>query len=172
MRFLSIIFFTLFLSLSYGQTSSNNRVSPLDTVELHNEDLNIKITYSRPFLKGREFGKDIVPFGRLWRTGANEATIFETNRDILVEGQELKAGKYSLYSIPDAEETTIIFNKVWNQWGTQYDKSQDVLRVNVPTIFTDYSSEQFTIDLDEAGAACLTWGNSIFTFHFEQLNDE
>lgn len=171
MRFLSIIFFLLFLSFSYGQTSSNNRVSPLDTVQLNIEDLNVKITYSRPFLKGRNFGKDIVPFGRLWRTGANEATVFEINHDILIEGKELKAGKYSLYSIPDSEETTIIFNKAWNQWGTQYDKSQDALRVNVPTFFTDHSSEQFTIDLDQTGAACLTWGNSIFTFHFEKQNE-
>ncbi len=170
MRFLSIIFFSLFLSFSYGQNSSNNRVSPLDTVQINIEDLEVKITYSRPFLKGREFGKDIVPFGRLWRTGANEATIFEATQDILVEGQELKAGKYSLYSIPGSEETTIIFNKIWDQWGTQYDKNFDALRVSVPTIITDYTSEQFTIDLDQAGAACLTWGNSIFTFHFEKPN--
>ncbi|MFV0306073.1 MAG: DUF2911 domain-containing protein [Moheibacter sp.] len=154
-----------------AQTSTNNRVSPLDSVQTQINDLNIEITYSRPFLKGREFGKDIVPFGKVWRTGANEATVFEINKDIIIEGQTLSAGKYSLYTIPNEGETIVIFNKEWDQWGTQYDESTDALRIAVPTFESAESTEQFTIDIDSAGACCLTWGNVLVTFHITEKED-
>ncbi|MGB6082750.1 DUF2911 domain-containing protein [Moheibacter sp.] len=162
------VFFLFIFSFANAQTASNNRVSPLDTIQTQIEDLNVEITYSRPFLKGREFGKDIVPYGKVWRTGANEATVFEVNQDVLIEGKLLPAGKYSLYTIPDEKETIVIFNKAWSQWGTQYDESKDALRVTVPTFKSEEPVEQFTIDLDDAGAACLAWGNTLFTFHLTQ----
>lgn len=163
------VFFLFIFSFANAQTASNNRVSPLDTIQAQIEDLNVEITYSRPFLKGREFGKDIVPYGKVWRTGANEATVFEVNQDVLIEGKLLPAGKYSLYTIPDEKETIVIFNKEWDQWGTRYDESQDALRVTVPTFKSEESVEQFTIDLDNAGAACLVWGNTLFTFHLTNV---
>lgn len=162
------VFFLLILSFANAQTASNNRVSPLDTIQTQIEDLKVEITYSRPFLKGREFGKDIVPYGKVWRTGANEATVFEVNQDVLIEGKLLPAGKYSLYTIPDEKETIVIFNKEWNQWGTQYDESKDALRVIIPTFNAPEPVEQFTIDLDEAGAACMVWGDKLFTFHLNR----
>src|SRR5690606_33911144 len=131
MRFIILTVFISLLGLS--QTQAQNRVSPLDSVKLSKESLEVEIIYSRPFLKGREFGKDIVPFGKLWRTGANEATIFYANSDVLIEGNQLSAGKYSLYTIPGEKETVVIFNKDWNQWGTVYNEAQDALRVTVPT---------------------------------------
>lgn len=160
-----IAFFIVGLTIGSAQTSTNNRVSPIDSVGTMIQDIEIEVIYSRPFLKGREFGKDIVPFGKVWRTGANEATIFETNKDILIEGNVLPAGKYSLYTIPNENETIVIFNKDWNQWGTKYDENRDALRVSVPTHFSDDYREQFTIDVDDAGAACLAWGKALFTFH-------
>ena len=162
------VFFLFIFSFANAQTASNNRVSPLDIIQTQIEDLKVEITYSRPFLKGREFGKDIVPYGKVWRTGANEATVFEVNQDVLVEGKLLPAGKYSLYTIPNENETVVIFNKEWNQWGTNYNESQDALRVTVPTFKSEEPVEQFTIDLDDAGAACLAWGNTLFTFHLTQ----
>lgn len=162
------VFFLFIFSFANAQTASNNRVSPLDTIQTQIEDLKVEITYSRPFLKGREFGKDIVPYGKVWRTGANEATVFEVNQDVLIEGKLLPAGKYSLYTIPDEKETIVIFNKEWNQWGTQYDESKDVLRVIIPTFNAPEPVEQFTIDLDEAGAACMVWGDKLFTFHLNR----
>lgn len=168
------LFFTLifcFINLGIAQAqSSNNRVSPLDSAKYSEDDLNVEIIYSRPFLKGREFGKDIVPFGKLWRTGANEATVFETNEDILIEGKTLPAGKYSLYTIPGEKETVVIFNKDWNQWGTQYNENNDVLRVTVPTFEASVPTEQFTIDFDENGTACLAWGKTLFNFNLASLN--
>lgn len=168
----SSILFLLFILSGFvtAQTdlSKNNRVSPMDSVEIRLPDsLEVEIVYSRPFLKGRQFGKDIVPFGQVWRTGANEATVFEINEDVVIEGKKLAAGKYSLYTIPGENETVIIFNKDWNQWGTKYDQKRDALRVTVPTHKSDEAVEQFTIELDEAGAACLVWGNTLFAFHIQ-----
>lgn len=150
------------------ETSKNNRVSPLDSVDVQlQENLEVEIVYSRPFLKGREFQK-IVPYGQVWRTGANEATVFEINQDVVIEGKTLPAGKYSLYTIPGETETVVIFNKEWNQWGTKYNEKQDALRVTIPTHKSDEIVEQFTIEVDDAGAACLAWGNTLFTFHIQQ----
>lgn len=137
---------------------SNNRVSPMDSVQAQINDLDLEIVYSRPFLKGREFGKDIVPYGKLWRTGANEATTFQINKDILINNKVLPAGKYSLYTIPKEDETVVIFNKTWNQWGTKYDESQDILRVVVPTEKPSEPVEQFTIEVENDGDVELVWG--------------
>lgn len=169
----SIFFFALiFFGFAAAQTdlSKNNRVSPMDSVVVQLQDsLEVEIIYSRPFLKGREFGKNIVPFGQVWRTGANEATVFEINRDVIIEGNKLTAGRYSLYTIPGEKETVIIFNKDWNQWGTKYDQKRDALRVTVPTHESKEPVEQFTIELDQAGAACLVWGKTLFAFHIQPV---
>lgn len=149
------------------ETSKNNRVSPIDSVDVQlQENLEVEIVYSRPFLKGREFQK-IVPYGQVWRTGANEATVFEINQDVVIEGKTLPAGKYSLYTIPGETETVVIFNKEWNQWGTKYNEKQDALRVTIPTHKSEEIVEQFTIEVDETGSACLVWGNTLFTFHIQ-----
>lgn len=158
------ILFTGFI-FSNAQTSSSNRVSPIDSVQIQIDGLNMEIVYSRPFLKGREFGKDIVPFGKVWRTGANEATVFEINKDVVIEGHELSSGKYSLYTIPDEEQTTIIFNKDWDQWGTIYNEDRDALRIVVPTYSSDHPTEQFTISIEPTGDVCLSWGEKVFVFH-------
>jgi len=167
--FVFLFTFTFFLFVNaQTEISKNNRVSPLDSVEVKlHDNLEVEIIYSRPFLKGRQFEK-IVPYGQVWRTGANEATVFEVNKDVIIEGNLLPAGKYSLYTIPGEKETIVIFNKDWDQWGTKYNPKRDALRVTVPTHFFGESVEQFTIDVDQAGAACLVWGNTLFAFHIEQ----
>jgi hypothetical protein len=93
---------------------------------------NITIMYSQPSAKGRVIFGDLVPYGKVWRTGANEATIFETDSDITVEGKKLPVGKYALFTIPGEKSWTIIFNKTWNQWGSfKYKEDDDVLKVEV-----------------------------------------
>lgn len=168
MRLFVYLFLFILGGFTLVQAQTNNRVSPLDSAILAKDDLKVEIVYSRPYLKGREFGKDIVPFGKLWRTGANEATVFEVNQDVIIEGKPLKAGKYSLYTIPGEEETVVIFNKEWEQWGTKYNENQDALRVNVPTYHASIPTEQFTIDFDDEGSACLTWGKTLFNFHIKK----
>ncbi len=144
----------------FGQQDKSKRPSPPAQVsETTSQGLTITIDYSQPSVKGRTIGKDIAPFGKVWRTGANEATTFEINKDAKVEGQQLKAGKYSLYSIPGQEEVTIIFNKTWNQWGTVYKEAEDVLRVKVKPSKAPAFTEKMTFTIDKAGKVLLMWGD-------------
>ncbi len=101
----------------------------------------------------------------MWRTGANEATTFEINKDVAIEGKRLRAGKYSLYTIPGEKESTVMFNKVWNQWGTKYDEAEDALKFTVPTKETKDEVEQFTIDINKnSGLVTLEWGDMQIPF--------
>ena len=126
----------------------------------------IMIDYSQPSIKGRTIGKDLEPKkGEVWRTGANEATIFETSKDIKVNGSPLPAGKYALFSIADEGEWTIIFNKTWNQWGAfDYKMADDALRVKAKATKGNPSSEKFTITVGDDGTTKLLWGEYVASF--------
>lgn len=92
----------------------------------------ITIKYSRPGVKGRAIWGALVPYDKVWRTGANEATTIAFSDDVTVEGQKLAKGTYSLHTIPGKDQWTVIFNSVADQWGSySYDAAKDVLRVNV-----------------------------------------
>lgn len=92
----------------------------------------LTVNYGSPSARGREIWGGLVPYGEVWRSGANEATAITFPVDVLIQGQELKAGKYGLFTIPTAEQWTIIFNTVADQWGAyEYDETKDALRVNV-----------------------------------------
>lgn len=98
-------------------------------------DTTVSIVYHRPNTKGRKIWGELVPFGQVWRTGANEATVFEVSNDVTINGQPLPKGKYSLHTIPNESEWTLIFNKTWNQWGSfDYDAKQDALRVTAKPV--------------------------------------
>ena len=98
--------------------------------------------------------------GQVWRTGANEATIFEVDKDVTVEGKSLEGGKYGLFTIVNGDDWTIIFNKNWNQWGAfSYKSDDDVLRVNVKATKADPYAEKFTINISEAGVVTLLLGD-------------
>jgi len=158
----TLLSLVLLMALSvpiFAQQDKSKRASPPDRTMVTTADgVTIDIHYSKPSLKGRTIGVDIAPFGKVWRTGANEATTFEVDKNVLIEGKPLAAGKYSLYSIPGEEHTTVIFNKVWDQWGTQYDESKDALRVEAMGNETGESVEQFTIRADKDGTVTLLWG--------------
>ncbi len=95
-------------------------------------DARIALVYHRPKVKARKIWGDIVPYGKVWRTGANENTTFETNRDVTINGQPLPAGKYGFHAIPGETEWTLIFNKTNDAWGSfSYDEKKDALRVKV-----------------------------------------
>src|SRR6185369_10581652 len=100
------------------------------------------ITYSRPGVKGRKIWGALVPYGQVWRTGANEASTISFSDDVTINGQKLPAGTYSLHTIPGEKEWTLIFNSVANQWGSfSYDQSKDALRVKAfpaPASFTEW----------------------------------
>lgn len=119
----------------------------------------ITIDYSQPSIKGRTIGKDLEPMeGKVWRLGANEATVFTTDRNINVEKQPLPAGKYGLFSIRNGNEWTIIFNKTWSQWGAfNYKEADDILRVKVKEDKSSPASEKFTITVDDDGKINIRW---------------
>lgn len=102
-------------------------------------DTTVSIVYHRPNTKARKVWGELVPFGAIWRTGANEATVFEVSNDVKINGQLLPKGKYSLHTIPAADEWTVIFNKKWEQWGSfTYDAKDDALRVKVKSVKADF----------------------------------
>ena len=128
------------------------------------------VEYSRPYRNNRVlFGheKALVPFGKLWRTGANEATEIALNKDVEIYGQVLRAGRYTLFTIPEEITWTIIFNNELNQWGDfNYNPENDELRVVVPSFISQNSTDIFTIDAREKenGAELrFYWGNTMVT---------
>ncbi|MBC7915833.1 MAG: DUF2911 domain-containing protein [Pyrinomonadaceae bacterium] len=135
------------------------RMSPKASVtETMKNGTVISINYSQPYLKNRTIGKDIAPFEKVWRTGADEATTFEVSKDVKLENMLLPAGKYSLYTIPGEKEWTIIFNKSWNQWGTVYKQDLDQLRVKVKPENSNTSTEMLTYLISKAGDVSINWG--------------
>lgn len=124
------------------------RASTKQSVSQTVGDTEVNIIYSRPNIKGRTVWGDLVPYGEVWRTGANEATVFEVSRDVMINGQKLPRGKYSLHTIPNKDAWTVIFNKTWDQWGSfQYKIADDALRINVKPVTGEYK-ETMSIDID------------------------
>lgn len=165
-----LLAFTLFAALLVGnsvsaQVDKSKRLSPPAKVsETLNNGVVVTIDYSQPSLKNRTIGKDIAPFGKIWRTGANEATVFEVNKNVTIEGKALPAGKYSLYTIPGENEWTIIFNKTWDQWGTVYKEELDQLRVSVKPETTESPKEQLTFMISKNGEVSIEWGKTEVEF--------
>ena len=156
---------TLIAISACGQGDKSKRPSPPAIVtETISSGAIITIDYSQPSLKGRKVGTELAPYGQVWRTGANEATAFEVNKDVKVEGQSLPAGKYGLYSIPGEKEWTIIFSKTWKQWGTQYKEADDALRVKVSSATTEALTEKMTFVIDKSGKVSLSWGDTVVAF--------
>lgn len=126
----------------------------------------ITIDYSQPSVKGRTIGAEIAPYGKVWRTGANEATTFSVSKDVKVEGKALPAGLYSLHSIPGEKEWIIIFNKTANQWGSyEYKEADDVIRVPVKSTKAATATEKMTFTIDKSGKVSLLWGTVVVPFN-------
>ncbi|MBK5272183.1 MAG: DUF2911 domain-containing protein, partial [Bacteroidia bacterium] len=103
--------------------------------------------------------------GKVWRTGANEATVFEVDKNIKVEGKDLSAGKYGLFTIMNGDTWTIIFNKTWNQWGAfNYKEADDALRVNVKGGKAKNFAERMTLSMTKDGKVSLMWGDKQVDF--------
>ncbi|WP_246558837.1 DUF2911 domain-containing protein [Hymenobacter piscis] len=125
----------------------------------------LTIRYSRPSAKDRKVFGGLVPYGQVWRTGANEATTFAVDKPVLVQGQPLPAGQYALFTIPAEKEWTIIFNNTASQWGAyEYQAAQDTLRVPARPVVVPESREQFTISADSTGQVTLAWEKTQVTF--------
>jgi len=155
--------FTAFTASAQEATDKSKRPSPPASVtQTIASGATVHIDYSQPSVKGRVIGsKDLEPRdGTVWRTGANEATVFEIDKDVKINGQSLPAGKYGLFSISGKDSWVIIFNKTWKQWGAyDYKESEDALRVNVKPAKAAAFSEKMTFVVDKNGTVNLFWGD-------------
>jgi Protein of unknown function (DUF2911) len=145
--------------------SQENRPSPPGTAEITLKDQTISIAYSRPSMRGRKVvGGELVPYGRVWRTGANEATKLSTPVALTIAGKAVPAGDYSLFTLPAESGWTLIINKQTGQSGLEYNQEQDLARVPMKVSKLPAPVEQFTISWNKKGASSadlvLEWENT------------
>ncbi len=154
--------------LSCNTSTSWSQASPAATAVGTINGANLTIKYSSPSVRGRTIWGGLVPYDKVWRAGANAATILETDKDITIEGKQLPAGKYSLYAIPGENEWTIIINSQTGQWGitrqgeTTEDPAKDVLRVTVAPKKSASMNERLLYTIDSKGIT-LSWENLAVT---------
>jgi hypothetical protein len=149
--FILLVFFSL--NTVTAQEFPKPDVSAMDAVMLRTEDGKsfLRVIYSRPQKNGREIFGDLVPYGKVWRTGANEATEITFYQDVKIGNKPVKAGTYSFFTIPDKDKWTIILNKEINQWGAyRYDEEKDVARIEVKPRMTAAEVETFSITTRKA----------------------
>lgn len=147
------------ISTLSAQMDKKEKASPAAKMETKIGDAVIIIDYSQPAVKGREIFGKLVPYSKVWRTGANEATTFTTSKDITVNGEKLIAGTYTLFTIPGEKEWTIIFNTEMGQWGAyKYDNKKDALKVKA-TPTKHAATERMTFS-EKDGVIYLDWAET------------
>jgi hypothetical protein len=137
--------------------------SPRDTAEATVQGQRFLVDYGRPYMRGRTIMGGLVPYGQVWRTGANAATTLVAPRDVRIGTTNVPAGTYTLYTLPGASEWQLIVNRQTGQWGTEYDASQDLARIPMRVERTPAPVEQFEIKLQPRGAAVdlvMEWENT------------
>lgn len=165
---------TLVAALSVAHAEEKKPVSPHETVSATMDDAQITIAYGRPYTKDPKSGEmrkiwgGLVPYGKVWRTGANEATLLTTTKTIELGGTTLPAGTYSLFTQPEENGSAkLIINKQTGQWGTKYDASQDLARVDLTKSSLDKPVDQFTIALEKntigGGVLKLMWEKTAYS---------
>jgi hypothetical protein len=166
MKLNRVLFILLALATLIGLAAAQmNRVSPHETTDLTLNGKKITVTYGRPSMKGRKVvGDKLVPYGRVWRTGADEATLLKTEADLTIGNLAVPKGSYAIFTLPSESGWKLIVNKVANQWGAfDYDEKQDLGRVDMKVAKTSAPVEQFTITLSKSGGGGLMkleWENT------------
>lgn len=145
------VFLLLVLAAAKPQEDKSKRPSPPGTTECTIKGKKVTISYSRPSMRNRKIMGELVPYGKVWRTGANEATTLTTEADLDIGGAKVPAGTYTLYTLPSADTWKLIINKQTGQWGTEYHQDQDLARVDMKKTDIVVPVEQFTISLDQDG---------------------
>ncbi len=154
----------LMLSMMLIANMGWSQASPADSTSGQIKGATVSIRYNSPSVKGRQIWGALVPYDKVWRAGANQATVFTTDQNIKVEGKEIPAGKYSLYAIPGEKEWVIILNSQTGQWGvkrggeTTMDTEKEVLRVTVKPKKSDTMNERLVYAVNKKGFT-LSWEN-------------
>ena len=151
---LSILALGLLLYSVFVENIFSPRLSPKDSAKISLNDLDLKVEYNRPSKRERDIFGGLVPFNKVWRTGANEATTFSTNKDLLIDGALLKKGKYTIWSVPMENSWKVMFNTQQYEWGVDekmepmWDPNYDAIELEVPTQDLENTVERFTISFD------------------------
>jgi hypothetical protein len=162
----------VFLNDVIAQEALTPRLSPLEMVTLKYESSYIKVTYGRPHKKGRNIFGDLVPYGKVWRTGANEATEITFTKDVLINKKRIAAGTYTIFTIPEKNKWNVIFNSDLGQWGAyKYNPDKNVLEIDAAVSEMDIVYEPFTIEFqlqDGKTNLLMMWDNikASFTINF------
>ena len=148
-----------------AQQDQDRRKSPVGIAQTELGDTYLKVTYGRPFMKGREIFGSLVPFSEVWRTGANEATEITATKPVKFGDETLPAGTYSLFTIPEEDTWTIIVNQDLGQWGAyEYSTGLDLFRIEAESTQMDSTVNQFTMEFDKPKngntALNLMWENT------------
>jgi hypothetical protein len=161
-----------FLNDVIAQEALTPRLSPLEMVTLKYESSYIKVTYGRPHKKGRDIFGNLVPYGKVWRTGANEATEITFTKDVLINKKRIAAGTYTIFTIPEKNKWNVIFNSDLGQWGAyKYNPDKNVLEIDAAVSEMDIVYEPFTIEFqlqDGKTNLLMMWDNikASFTINF------
>ena len=154
-----------------AMAQTHERTSPHETTSKQYGEGRVMIVYGRPFSKdpkgteARKIWGSLVPYDKVWRTGADEATLLVVSKPLDIQGTVIPAGAYSLYLLPTPEGGKLIVNKEVGQWGTEYDQSKDFARIDLKKTGTDHPYDQFTIILEKndkssdptAGYIAMRW---------------
>ncbi len=172
MLFVAVMLVILAAGIS-AQEQPKAPASPPGTASVSFADgKTVTIDYSRPSMRNRKIFGGLVPYGEVWRTGANSATSLKTDVDLTIGGASVPAGNYTLYSIPSESGWKLIINKQTGQWGTSYDEKQDLARVDMKVSNNSTPTEQFTISLNKMGGNSATlkldWANTTATVNVSE----
>jgi len=159
------------LSVPFHISKDSLVPSPPDSSVLVINDKRLSVNYSRPSMRGRKIMGSVVPYGVVWRTGANAATSFVTQTDIVVSGVKIPRGSYSLYTLPSSNQWKLIFNKQTGQWGTVYNEKLDLARIPLNKKNLKQPVEKFTITLErtaeKSGVIKLVWEKTQLSVDFQ-----
>lgn len=180
MNFKSILFVLLLIgsiSSSFAQQIQMPQASPAAKIAQQVGLSDVTVDYSRPSTKGRKIFGELVPFGQVWRTGANGATLLTFSTDVMISGKNVPAGQYALYSIPGKSEWTMILSKNTKLWGTiGYNESDDLIRFNATPnkLSRNYETMEITFaDMTDTGAELsIKWETTRVDFRIETEVDE
>ncbi len=154
-RYLPILVFLAFAACKNGESvfsksSKSGRPSPPASAVGKVGETEIKMDYSSPRVRERKIWGALVPYDRIWRTGANEATTLTVSRDLIIEGKTLPRGKYSFFTIPQENQWTIIINKDWDLWGSyDYTEKKDIIRIKVTPYLLKEHKERMAFEITE-----------------------
>lgn len=173
-KFAVLAAFLLTLTMfTVAQQDKSKRPSPPASAECKFSDgKTIKVDYSSPRAKGRKIFGDLVPYGKVWRTGANEATSFMTDANLTAGGKDIPAGNYTIFTVPGPDKWTLIVNKKTGEWGIPYKyESDELARVDMNVSKTSSPVENFTIAFEQKGGGCvmnIQWENTQASVEFAE----